>query len=76
MSVVGLWVVTLYYVFVPIAAHFHPEDGGDKFRRNVDNHLQGYTGSQSRRPFSAKKAFVFSFLQFLFQDKLTQLIQI
>jgi hypothetical protein len=28
----------------------NPEDGGDKFLRNVGNHLQDYTGSQPRTP--------------------------
>jgi hypothetical protein len=29
---------------------FNPEDGSDKFYRNVGNNLQDYTASQPRRP--------------------------
>jgi hypothetical protein len=32
--------------------HVSPEDGGDIFHRNVDNHFQDHTVSQSIRPHS------------------------
>jgi hypothetical protein len=53
MMIVVLWVVTpcgLAGGYQRFGGTLNPVDGGDRFLRDVSNHIQNYTASQPRGP--------------------------